>query len=198
VVAAEEGCDDGNTANGDGCDARCRVEVDDGCVPMVFAMLTLSRLGAPAGDDRLTFEGSAGLPYPFWPGLDPIGKGVRFVVTDAGGMRIVDAALPGGAYDAARRQGWRASAGGDRWKFVSRDGVHGIVRLNLRDASATAPGLVAVKVKGRNGAYAPNPAELPLRVVLELDPMPQCMRAGPVGAGSTCSFNASGRTLRCN
>ena len=71
--------------------------------------LVVRNLRTPPGDEVLVFAGELTLAHPFSPPLDPAATGVGIVVGDATGARLLDVALPGGAYDRRTRVGWRTS-----------------------------------------------------------------------------------------
>jgi hypothetical protein len=161
---------------------------------VVAGRLSLGRLSPPPGDESLGFSGSATLPVPFDPPLDPVHNGVRIVVDDPSLAVVVDETVPGVAYDAGTRQGWTASASGWRWR--SHTGP--ITKVGIK-TSPKVPGGLRFSVKGRNGTWAATPAELPLRATLVLDPpdAPGGQCAATAFGGTSCAFTGSGTTLRC-
>src|SRR6185295_3587402 len=62
---------------------------------VVKPKLTMSKLIAPGGADRLKFKGIVTVPTT--PVIDPSVHGIRVVVTDDDGSVVVDATVPGGA-----------------------------------------------------------------------------------------------------
>lgn len=135
--------------------------------------LTLTKVLAPSGDDKLSMKGEATLAAPFSPPLDPVANGVRLIVRDGTDGLVVDATIAGGTYDPATRTGWRVNGTGRTWTYrAAGTQPQGITTVGLKTVSKT-PGLVKFKVKGKNGTYAVdtlNPAVLPLRATLILDP----------------------------
>src|SRR5207244_11762066 len=99
---------DQQDADGDG--------VGDACGPctngvaVTTAKVTVAKLATPGGDDRLRFRGWLDLPFPFSPPLDPTMKGVRILLDDSTGGRVLDATIPGGGYDYATQTGWKLNA----------------------------------------------------------------------------------------
>jgi parallel beta-helix repeat protein len=160
--------------------------------PLERARLGLGKLHTPPGDDTLSFEGRLLLPHPFDPPLDPVAVGVGIVIEDVTGARLLDAQVPGGAYDPVRRVGWKTSRRGASWEYADKSAapVAGITRVVVQDLSKKEAGRVQVRVSGRRGAYAVDPANLPLTALLILDPPTaetgQCARASFDGAAQTC------------
>jgi hypothetical protein len=171
----------------------CSVEP---CAPATKQKLTVSRLLAPSGDERLTLKGQATLSST--TGLDPAADGVRVVVEDADDAVVLDATISGGAYDPVSRIGWKIGAGGTSWTYRN-PGSHpqGIRMVGVKVPSST-PLLVKFKVKGQNGSYPVG--TLPLRATLVLaPPVERCIAATwpatPPLSPSCQSSNAA--TVRC-
>ncbi|MBX3027127.1 right-handed parallel beta-helix repeat-containing protein [bacterium] len=162
---------------------------------MTAAAIRIAGLDTPGGDDALAFNGRMLLAHPFSPPLDPPTFGIGIVLSNGAGARVVDAVLPGGAYDRATKVGWRTSATGKRWRYVDRRSapISGITSAVIKDLSSRQPGLIDVRIKGRRGAYAVTPP-LTLTGTVVLDPPTaetgQCGTASP-----TCT--ADGRSVRC-
>ena len=157
--------------------------------------LTFTRITPPPGDDRLSFAGRVLFPQPYNPPLDPIGKGVRVVVTDSTRATVVDVSSGTGFYDGTR--GWKATASG--WKYRDRSGV-GIVNVGLK-LSRSAPGLIQFKVKARSGSWPVSPSHLPVRGMIVIDApnatTGECGNAAFPGPAPACTFNGAGSVLRC-
>jgi hypothetical protein len=148
----------------------------------------------PPGDDKLTFAGDMTLPVPYNPPLNPVSKGVRILLADASDNILLDATVPGGAYDPVTGTGWSTSA--SSWRYRSRTGVQGIVKVLLKP---NASGLFKFIVGGKNGSYGVPANALPLHATLVIDsPTAMTGQCGEVhyGAGS-CAFNGSATTVRC-
>src|SRR5205823_5394324 len=61
--------------------------------------VVIAKLDTPPGDDKLTFKGSMTLPTS--PAVDPVTKGVRVLIADSMQGSVLDATVPGGAFDVA-------------------------------------------------------------------------------------------------
>lgn len=167
-------------------------DVDAPCVgpaALTGVKLKIGRLPTPPADDTLSLEAEAALPPS--PPVDPVTTGLRVRLTGGSGV-VADAMIPGGAYDAAMRVGWKPNGAGTQWKYKNTTcPVAGIVAAKVKVFPAT--GLVRVSVTGKGGAYPVRPGDLPLQASLLLDPAGQCGTAALAG----CSMSASGATLTC-
>jgi hypothetical protein len=72
--------------------------------------LTLTKLIAPAGDDKFSLGGEAVVPALVSGIIDPVTDGVRLLVLDSLGTPVFDATIPAGAYDIPTRTGWKANS----------------------------------------------------------------------------------------
>ena len=176
---------------GDACDPCTGVTVQK-------PMLAVRKLGAPAGDESLGFSGRLTLPFPITPALDPVTKGLRLLVSDTVGT-LLDATLPGGAFDPATETGWQIGKGG-AFKYRNKQGgILGIASAAVKP-STKVPGLVKVAVRGKKALYPVDPTRLPLSATVVLDaaagqcgdavfpgpaPTPACTH-DPVKAKVTC------------
>lgn len=163
--------------------------------------LVIRRLDTPAGDDTIVFTGTLALPVPFAPPLDPATVGIGVRVRDAAGTSMLDLLVPGGAYDALTRVGWKTTPSRGSWKWVDRSAapLGGLGGITVKDLSRRSPGLVRVSIRGRHGAYAIDPTALPLTGTIILDPPTaetgQC--AAEDFAGPVPSCTSDGRMVRC-
>jgi cysteine-rich repeat protein len=202
-----EVCDHGAGNGSDQCCAAdCRLvdgdgdgvcDRDDPCtngVAVQKAKLTVARLNTPPGDDRLKLRGDLVLgPVA----LDPKAHGARLLVTDAAARVVVDAAIPGGAYDYATQTGWKVNKAGTTWKYQNGlTGIAGIVRFQVKIARN---GTVQVTGSGKGGSYAVPSDGVPVTMTLVLDPQQACGAAGFPGPApaARCAFNAAQSTLTC-
>jgi hypothetical protein len=175
-------------ADGDG--------IGDACDPCTGAAITgaklvLGKLGA-AGEHTLAFNGRMSVPVA--PPIDPLTTGVRVLVDG-----VLDATIPGGAFDPAMRTGWRTKKNGVFTYHNGQGGILGIAKVRL-ELSRKTPGLVQFTVAGRTGSYAVDPAHLPRQATLILDAAAgQCgdaRFAGPSRA-PVCVYKAKRAKLQC-
>jgi hypothetical protein len=170
---------------GDGCDCAAPVA-------LTRAGVKIGRLTTPPGDDTLTLKGEMTVPFPFMPAVDPLTNGVRIRIEDAAGARVLDASVPGGAFDPLTGNGWKVNRAGTVWTYRSCVGRFGVDRASLKQVTRS-PGLLRFALKGRGGSYPVG--ALPLTVTVVVDPAGQCGTAA--FAVADCGVNASGTTLRC-
>src|SRR5882724_8484272 len=176
-------------ADGDG--------IGDACDPctgaaVAGAKLALGKLGAPAGDDTLAFKGR--MTVPVAPAIDPLTTGVRVLVDG-----VLDATIPGGAFDPATKTGWKVKKNGAFAYHNGEGGILGIVKVALKPSSQT-PGLVQFAVAGKTGSYAVDPAHLPRQATLILDAAAgQCGDAGFAGPppAPVCVYKAKRAKVQC-
>ena len=153
----------------------------------------ISGIGTPPGDDEISARGIVQLA----PGvaLRPGVSGARFVLEDATGTVLIDAAFPGGSTGDAGT--WVRAPGGRHFTFRANESLGGIVevlRLRLRSDDR-----VVFEVSGRNGAVDWGSAEAGLRVrfaLLEQGAMGEECGERELSAGA-CRSNADGRRLVC-
>jgi hypothetical protein len=160
----------------------------------------------PTGDERLKFKGYF-TRVPSSPAIDPLTNGVRLLVVDARGVIRIDISIAGGAYDAETGAGWREMPASSSWQYrnagrvVPRPGGIEKVKLRMLDKP---PGTMRFDVKGKDGDYHIDPADLPLVATLVVDaPVArtgQCGEARFPGAwpdGPSCVSVQGGNTIDC-
>jgi hypothetical protein len=191
---------DGDTdGRGDACDP-CTNVAPTGALK---TKITIVKLGTPPGDDRLKFTGQFG-NVPVTPTIDPVTKGIRILLNDDTGAVVLDAILPGGAYNAATRVGWKANGAGTSWLYKNAGNpvplIGGIIKVSLKKQKT--PGLFKFSISGKNGSYAVPGANLPVTGTLVIDSpfaaTGQCGEAffpGPPPVPS-CTLSPTG-TLKC-
>jgi hypothetical protein len=156
--------------------------------------LSLVRILPPDGADRLKFTGAALVPTV--PAIDPLTKGVRVLVRDDAGATVVAAILPGGAYDATAKRGWRANGTGTT--HVYRDGstapLGGITKVIMKQP---ATGGIKFSVAGKRGTYVA--AAIPLHATLVVDaPIAATGQCAETAFGaSDCAFGRSNSAISC-
>ena len=175
-------------ADGDGAGDACDPCTNVGNVAIVKPLVKLSRLLAPAGDDKLTLNGT--LTVPTTPTIDPATNGLRILLTAVSGASVLDVTVPGGP-------AWRTSA--TSWKYKA---LTGITRATVK-ASTKVAGQLKVAIAGKGLTFAITPASLPLTATVIVDPplatTGQCGEAhfpGPAPA-PRCVLTKTGKSLRC-
>lgn len=188
-------------AFGDLCDPCSNI------VPTVASKpkLVLSKILLPATDDKLSFTGTF-LNVPASPSIDPVAHGLRILVSDSTGAIPIDVTIPGGAYDTASKVGWTVNRSGTSWRYrnVGRAVplVDGITNAQLKAFTST-PGKYKFTVRGKNGSYAVNTANLPLTGTLVIDvPYATTGQCGEAAfsiapAKPNCAVTGAGKNVRC-
>jgi|GEM_PF-1717079 len=167
------------------------------------AKVKIRGLATPAADDTIAFAGTwigrTDTPITF----DPVANGIEFsIVRDAApGSPVFAVALPPGAYDPALGAGWRANARGTVYTYQSDVGVGGITKAVIRRSRRT-PTRLRAKIRGRQGAFPIDPADLPLRAIVTLDPSAAptlCVEARFSGTlpPHGCEMLVAGAVVKC-
>jgi hypothetical protein len=160
------------------------------------AQLTVTKVGPPPGDDRLTFKGAFLLTPPVGPTLDPVAKGFEVRLVDSG-TAVLDTKLPAGAFNRATKTGWKVNGTQTKWRFVTATPAvtGGLFKTVLTDKSAKTPGLVTFLVKGKAGSYGVSPA---VEADVVLPDSGQCFAATwPRTPPARPSCALKGTTLKC-
>jgi hypothetical protein len=211
VCDALDNCDGTSNASqtdgdGDGIGDAC-----DPCTNIVptgqdKAKLTLTKVLLPGGDDKLSFT-TFYTSVPLTPPIDPVTNGLRFLIVDSTGATPVDITIPGGAYNAANRVGWKVNGSGTSWSYKNSGNptplVNGIQKVQLRKLSNPA-GKFKFSIKGKKGTYPVNAANLPVVGTLVID-VPnattgQCGEAKFLAtppAKPSCVSSSGGKTIKC-
>src|SRR5262249_42560095 len=108
--------------------------------------LKLGKLLPPSGDENFKLSGVVTLPTT--PTIDPIGRGLRVLITDAHGGTVFDETLPGGGFDPLAGVGWKANKAGTAWTYINKGGFTVTTKAALKGTTAT-PGLYTFQVKGK-------------------------------------------------
>lgn len=169
------------------------------CDPISGAQLKLTKLNKP-GANGLSLKGKVSLSPSEESALNPLTDGLRLVLSDST-SGLVDMVVPGGAYDAVARKGWKVNGSATTWTFVDMTKPDalvptprtGISKVVVKRSTST-PGSVTVQVTGKNAAYDLTSPPV-VDVVLNKD---VCFRASFPGPGlPLCYYNGSQTTLVC-
>jgi hypothetical protein len=164
------------------------------CLEVEAAKLTLTKLLAPAGDDKLGFKGTLPGPGTVAAQLNVVTDGLVVRLVDADTV-VLDAEVPGGAYDAGTGVGWKVNGAGTTWTYMGTP--PGITKVTLQDKSATAPGLVKFVVKGRDGAYTAGTDVDPALVLPEGGPCFETTYPAAYPLTPSCVAAGGGATIKC-
>jgi hypothetical protein len=151
------------------------------------------------GNDRFVVKGSFHLVAPATFGdLDPLTDLTRVEGIDAHGGRIIEAALEAGAFGGRGTAGWRVNGAGTVWKYRDKRDVPGpITAMALKDKSKKEPGLVLLKVSGKNATYFVDEGDEPVDVSLAFGDPADGLCTYTSYQAADCRFTALGSTLRC-
>jgi DNA-binding beta-propeller fold protein YncE len=168
------------------------------CSPFHKAKLALGHVGADPDptNDTLVAKGRTVLSAASLAALDPATTGVAIDLRDAGGAQIFSASIPGGAFGGGGTAGW--TSGPPAWIYLDKTAAPagGIRKVILRDLSTRTPGVIDVKVAGKNGTYPAVPGQEPLFLRVDLGVPDVCGLATFPVAGE-CAFDGTGTKLRC-
>jgi len=189
TFADEDGDGDGNVC--DACTNILPVDIEN---PVIL----VKRIHTPESDDTLKFAGLVTVPTS--PTIDPIAKGVRFRFEDPDGNEVLDVTIPGGAYNAALRVGWKATTAGWKYRNVGRivPLIKGINTITLTK-DKVVPGRIKFQFAGKKGLYPIFPDEIPLKVSFVVDsPFAQTGQCGEALLTSLeCLYDPGNTRLQC-
>ena len=174
--------------------------LNDGCDPCTGGVSTsrprleATRLTASLQDFRNMRASARGtLSLPDLTVLDPVSRGLRFLVQDSSGLVYLDTTAPGGI-------GWTTTAGG--WVFRD-DGPILSVKLK-RNRSPTGAFSVTLRTRGAWLTGPPPETSLPLKATVVLDPpfaqtglCGELAFPGPPGVAPSCKLQRGGWAVTC-
>ena len=189
--------------DGDGQGDAC----DEACAVVAKPKLILKKLDAGPGQQKITFKGEMVLPHPFDPEFAPEDSGVSIVISNASDATVFSAAIPGGAYDGATREGWKANKAGTSFLWKSAAGVAGVVKVKLKVGDKKEPGKLKFTVVAKSatvgllGGSESLAAQLPLsaRLSLGCPSLGQCGHVDflPVPGRPFCFANGAANAVSC-
>lgn len=158
--------------------------------------LLIKNLSTPPGDDLMVFRGTTVVVTS--PPIDPYSHGLRVVVHRSDGSVLVDATIPGGAYNSATTIGWKRNSSGSSFRYTNNSfmPLAGIKQAVVRNKS----GKVKFVIKAFNTSLpVASETEVPLRGTIILTPPTssngQCGETAFVGRG--CSFASGTSAVIC-
>lgn len=170
------------------------------CAAVQESKLTLSKMLPPGGDDKLGFKGTFTLPGPGTVAnqLGVVSNGIMVRLVD-GDTVVLDAEVPGGAYDVATKVGWQVNATATKWTYKGpkTGGPGGIMKVALQDKSAGSPGLVKFAVKGGEGTFTAGPDVDPAIVLPETGQCFEATYTATYPATPSCVTASGGGTVKC-
>jgi len=197
----------------DNCDNNPGAQVDsdgdgfgDACDPCndllniasTKSKLVVQKINTPPGDDKFTYGGQAIVPTA--PVVNPVVNGARIVLLDKDQAVLLDAIIPGGAYDKNTKIGWKVNKKGDAWTYVNRglSPIAGVTGVSFKKSPAVS-GLFKWTVRGKNASLAITPADLPLWATFVIDsPTAETGQCAETRFGvGVCRLNPTASTVSC-
>jgi hypothetical protein len=160
--------------------------------------IVVQKINTPPGDDKLVFGGQAILPAS--PTIDPLVNGMRVVIADKDALVLLDAIVPGGAYDKNTKVGWKVNKKGDAWTYVNRGAspIAGVTGISFKRV-ASVPGLHKWTVRAKNAALPIGTGSVPLAGTIVVDsPTAETGQCAETGFFvPSCKFNPPLSTVIC-
>jgi len=199
---AVDNCDDNPGAqvdsDGDGLGDACDPCNDLLNIASTKSKLIVQKINTPPGDDKFTYGGQAILPAA--PVVNPVLNGARIVLLDKDQAVLLDAILPGGAYDKNTKIGWKVNKKGDAWTYVNRgpSPIAGVTGVSFKKSPAVS-GLFKWTVRGKNASLAITPERLPLGATFVVDsPTAETGQCAETRFGvGVCRLNPTASTVSC-
>jgi len=177
-----------------------------GCVGPVAlgkAKIGISGLDRAAGYQKLKLSGEAVISDTEAVELNPVERGVLIKMVARQGRHLLDTEIPSGAYDKTSRSGWKYRAGSTKAKYLNKAGVDGLNLVSLKWGDRRVPGKVKIKVKGKDGDFSLDAAEIPVFARVTLDATSaatdKCTETdfGIESGSPYCALNTALSRLRC-
>ena len=182
-------------------------------------MIKITGLGAPLGDEKLSFKGRLAFPPGVPSGFDPSANGAQVLIEDLGSGAAavfnltylttpVPPTAPGTGCDSSR-DGWKTNKPKTRHKYKNKSGAinppvctagsaKGLNLIKFKDERA-AKGVIAFIVKTKDSALS-QPVG-PLRGTIVSGATSAESAGGQCGtvtfSPSACRYNPNGSTLTC-
>ena len=137
------------------------------------------------------------IAHPFSPTLDPATYGVGIVITELLGSTVLDAVIPGGAYDPLTKVGWRTSAERQALALRQQEQHPGERHHVGRDQGPVEPPARPDRLRASRAGAAttrPPPRHVTLTGTVVLDP--PTAETGQCGFGTGACLSDGG-SMRC-
>ena len=156
----------------------------------------------PAGDEMLKIRGVMQLNV-LAPPIDPVAHGFTLTATDANNAVLFTRFVPPGASSGGSAPGWRASSSGWRFKDGGATLAPGISQVKV---TQRGPGLMKIKIVGRNGAFEVPQSVTTLHLILTMGgpgeaALGQCATVAfspASGPAPLCKFLSAFDRLKCH
>lgn len=200
---AIDNCPDDPNPDQEGDDSDSQGNVCDPCTNLAGTVVTkpilkVVKLDQVAGAQKAVFKGILSA-MPGTPAIDPINKGLRFVLEDGTGTPVFDEILPSGLWDPAARIGWRPNGKGSVWTFVDKrkEGAGPVVLAKLITLKAVGQFKVIVKLQDADLVVAPSDAPLIATLVVDAPTATTGQCAEVLFSSEDCGLNGKSTAMIC-
>jgi hypothetical protein len=159
--------------------------------------ITVKKILAPAGDDKLVIKGRVTLPST--PTINPLANGVRVILETAAPDQMFDITVPGDPYNPLTRTGWRVSASGTRWTYKNASPTPADPISTVKVVQGNG-GVYTITVKGKNGDLPVAIGDVPLKGTVVIDqPTAETGQCGEwtFPSSTSCRFAGSFNSVTC-